>query len=737
MDTITEEMENTVWKLLNKNRVAGEKDLESVVELMKEAHPDISYLTWCSYIQSKAGFTHNLLPFSPEPFIWVCKTLKSKLSPTSVLVSNSDGSEVEFLGNDSFIDYHFYNEKQKDLAVKYTSITPINEIDPEKKYDMIVSKLPIGPLMNKSDSANRIAEASLSHLSDNGIAVFTFMKSFIYARGKQWLVNLSTKGYYYNAILDMPINSYGSITHADAVIIIFSKKNAEQVFVAPLSDEAISGKILDNFLEGRTTENPKLGVYVGKDVFSYSEFNDLFKIANMNKTLSKSYNCQLVPISAVGHVERNDEIKETASTVYIHKFSNYRVRTSQKELGDKSRSYYRVICDEDKISPRFLAFFLNTEEGRKLRELYGEGWNLKSLTKTIIEDMKIPCPPKDTQLQILATYDQLESLRTEIDSFEAKLKKHPLSYETIRTDIKEINNQSDRFEQWMESLPYPLATILKRYNVENELRSKFDMLMFFFEAYSIFESTILGAAINKELLDCSSLKNIDLSRFKEASFGSWVVMDQTLSNLYMKMFNSSKDDFSRRAVYSCFKTEDEKLIRYICSSTTYTELGKACKLRNDWKGHSGINSDEKYMELIDTSLSYLDTIRKSIQDLYDRLRLIRPFTATFTNGQFNCEVEILTGSNPALKKDNIKTLCPLDTEKLYIQMLDTNEVLELPPFLILRNSPKDVNNACYFYNRIEKGNTRYVSYHYEKKAEDTEIGETAFETIKALLTVPE
>lgn len=40
----------------------------------------------------------------------------------------------------------------------------------------------------------------------------------------------------------------------------------------------------------------------------------------------------------------------------------------------------------------------------------------------------------------------------------------------------------------------------------------------------------------------------------------------------------------------------------------------------------------------------------------------------------------------------------------------------------------------YFYNRVEGGNTRYVSYHYEGRPEDTENGVEAFEWIKTLLS---
>lgn len=185
---------------------------------------------------------------------------------------------------------------------------------------------------------------------------------------------------------------------------------------------------------------------------------------------------------------------------------------------------------------------------------------------------------------------------------------------------------------------------------------------------------------------------------------------------------------------ACFKTSDENLIKLLCNKNVCNILDNACKYRNTWKGHSGITSDALYKEHVDILDSQLHKLQESIKDLYDRIRLIRPISLSFSNGMFSNKVEVLTGSNPIFTKDTIESLVPLDNSKLYLQIIDTSETIELPPYFILKNSPADAKNACYFYSRVESGSTRYVSYHYDGRPEDMEAGVVAFNHIKELLS---
>ena len=55
----------------------------------------------------------------------------------------------------------------------------------------------------------------------------------------------------------------------------------------------------------------------------------------------------------------------------------------------------------------------------------------------------------------------------------------------------------------------------------------------------------------------------------------------------------------------------------------------------------------------------------------------------------------------------------MDVTKLYMLHEGQNSPVELLPFIRYNQESK----ACYYYNKVESGNTRWVSFHYEETSE--------------------
>ena len=731
-----EDVYRQTLNVLLKKKVYGY--FASIVEFanaLKEVQPDLGYTEYKSFIRffiEDMGRYSDM--FIPNSFEWFVKSFYKASRPSKVLIPYATGLECDLFDGETNVDYCFLNKDKEEATGLFADINTLEEIPEEGRYDLILSALPIGSLSSKYVSC-QITEQSSKLLSDDGFCVFAFAKIGLNTIDK-WLSKLEESGLYCVAIIDMPIGSYAPVTMAEGEIVVFSRKKAEKRFVALLSEEEFAEKIVDNFLRKKAfTSGAKLGVYVDGEIRCYSDFVNRSRIQNKNKSLAKAYNGKPLRINEIGTVhapKKNNEFQESDSAVYVPKLGKSPVVTAITDFHIKAQNYFQVIVDTEKMLPRFLAFFLNTEEGVNLRQLSYRGATIKAFNTKVLGELVIPCPSIELQSEYLKTYDQLEALRVDIETLKDKLQKIPASYKNIRMAIKDINNTGDKFTQWIESLPYPIATILKRYSVAEDPNKKQEILFHFYEAYAIFEATLLSAALNKNLVDCSALKDVKPEYFEKASFGNWVRMDRALSKLFLGIINSSKEA-ERKVVLECFRTDDENLIKLLCSRNACNILDSASDYRNNWKGHSGITSEALYKEHVDILDSMLRKLQESIKDLYERVRLIRPISLSFSNGIFKNKVEVLTGSNPIFVKETIKALTPLDKEKLYIQMVDTGEMLELPPYFILKNSPADVRNACYFYSRVEKGSTKYVSYHYDGKPEDIETGEVVFDHIKRLL----
>ena len=77
----------------------------------------------------------------------------------------------------------------------------------------------------------------------------------------------------------------------------------------------------------------------------------------------------------------------------------------------------------------------------------------------------------------------------------------------------------------------------------------------------------------------------------------------------------------------------------------------------------------------------------------------------------------------------METLTPMDKNGIYLLSEGQQRPLKLLPFMRMMESPKTEQNACYFYNRVEKDRVRWISYHFEAEPEITRPDD---EVLKAL-----
>ena len=729
-----------LWSVLNQTRFRRPNSLLDFAKALKDVDPNASYQDFQEFMGMLIKgryYSYDSSVLFPVGFDWFVKAFVDNALPDKVLIPYANGSECDLLSSAAAVEYHFPDKDCEQAVALFVDITTLDGIPQSGSYDLITSVLPVQPI-SANNSSYQLVEQCSKLLSHNGYCIFPFSKSITTGSSVKWLRHLEEMGLYCSAVIDLPAGAYMPHSSLDAEIVVFSKKKPEKRFVALLSSEEFAADIVKNYLSGnKSTRGAKLGIYVDGNFKSYADYYNYSRLQNKYKTLAKSYNGELHKINEIGEVfaqPSNDDLMlaDRENAVYIPKLGRSPVVLTSADFQMKPQNYFQVVVNPKIVLPRFLAFFLNTEEGINVRQLSYSGATIKAFNMKTLGEMAIPCPTIKLQSEYLKTYDRLEALHYDIEALKNRMQKTPASYASIRQDMKDINNTGDKFVQWIETLPYPIATILKRYSVSEDANKKQEMLFFFYEAYSIFTAALLSAALNKNLVDCSALKEVDPAYFEKASFGNWVRMDRSISNLYLGMINSSDED-KKKAVLDCFKTTDENLIKFLCSKNDCNILDNACNYRNSWKGHTGITNDALYLEHVEILDGMLRKLQDSIKDLYERIRLLRPISLSFSNGIFSNKVEILTGSNPIFAVDTIDALLPLDSSKLYLQMVDTGETIEVPPYFILKNSPADAKNACYFYSRSEKGNTKYVSYHYDGKPEDTESGENAFDHIKELL----
>ena len=710
--------------------------LHDLLKAVDEAHIDISVKDMLA-LEKEMVTPNSSVVMTPEVILSFVKTVIKQTKCNSVYVPFSKGIEIEeFKGDIDRLDYHILDKEYKAFVEKQTGIQSKDDLDVDGiLYEIIYSDLPFAWSYKKGITTS-IVEKSIGKLAENGRAIFVFTNGITVGEySRRWLEKLEKQGSYVEAIIDIPEGAYAPITMTGVRILIFTKTRNERVFLAQAKKTEDIPFIVNYYLSRQDSPKSKaLGIWVRRGEYSdYSTYDNEQRRIRTTAKMAKDYNGEIKAIGSISHAiitpkKTGAEFVDAENAVYIPKLGRTDIVLNLEDLQIKPQNYIQVLVNQDIILPRFLAFVLNSDKGNELRVRASSGV-IPSLSVERIKTIEIPLPSICIQEKILETYDELIQIDLEVSKLKNRLITIPASYKNVARDIKDVNNRGDKFEQWIESLPYPLATILKRYTACDSSQQKQEMLLYFFEAYSIFAAAIMSAVYKNPIYEQTALKDVDLEYFEKASFGSWVRIDRAMAKVFRDALNQpDKID----SVLNSFHTDDVKLVKQISDGGIFTMLNKACNWRNSWKGHSGISSEEIYAEHTRQLEGIVFRFQEKTQGLYERIRLIRPVGLRKSHGEFINRVEVLSGSNSIFKKAEVIGEA-LDEENLYIQVLDSGATIELPPFLVMKNSPADVKNACYFYSRLEGSKSRYVSYHYEGQPEDIEDGERAFDAIKGLL----
>ncbi len=88
-------------------------------------------------------------------------------------------------------------------------------------------------------------------------------------------------------------------------------------------------------------------------------------------------------------------------------------------------------------------------------------------------------------------------------------------------------------------------------------------------------------------------------------------------------------------------------------------------------------------------------------------------------GEYSHGVELIMGTRTTFESREVKLSHPMDADMLFMYTPGQITALKLLPLVKIMASPANVANACYFYNRLEKGGIRFVSHYFEPEPEIT------------------
>jgi len=331
------------------------------------------------------------------------------------------------------------------------------------------------------------------------------------------------------------------------------------------------------------------------------------------------------------------------------------------------------------------------------------------------------------QQEVLHGAQMLRRICAEVDELETALWDGAGDTEAIVHSIATVN-QEDRYEYWIESLPFPLASILWRHHAGGgSQRDQYEVLLHFFEATAAFIATVhLSAFMSDEglwreyggkLHGRMAQQHLSLDR---ATFGAWKLVVESLSSACGKLYRT---DETVELVESLYGTSNRRVLTMLAHADLRKVLQQANKIRNDWSGHAGVVSNEQAAQVHAQLMDLVQALRSVFGRTWQSYELIQPGLARYgEDGYHHVTIKRLMGTRSApFEEAERASAQPLVAEALYLFDDANRSALRLKPFVRVMPSPEKRANACFIFNRREGAGSRYVSYHFEQESNITEV----------------
>jgi hypothetical protein len=321
------------------------------------------------------------------------------------------------------------------------------------------------------------------------------------------------------------------------------------------------------------------------------------------------------------------------------------------------------------------------------------------------------------------------SLRAE--ELRARLWTNPATAADIESALPG-DDEDEGLDAWIETLPFPLASIAYRYVADARPEDKIDRLLHLFEATAEFATALLLSALraDPELYETEreALARPDPNGnppLERGTFGSWLHTGQRLAKTVRRML--SDHQHGRERALRLFSVRDDRLAEQLAAKRLWHVLDDARLIRNA-RAHGGIESQALRLRTLERLDSLLLELRQALGTTFIHIDLIQPGAMQLRQGVFHHETRRLMGSNPIFRLRELESVVPLDTDHLYVVDAEglVSSALQVLPFFRVMASPQTEQNAIYFYSsRNRDGRLTYVSYHFEAQPE-SEVEDPAF-----------
>lgn len=604
------------------------------------------------------------------------------------------------------------------------------------KFDVLISEPPfcartrnpqVPPFDGKpfNDLASALVCRWVQRLSPEGVAVFLLPAICMAEREKRLWNGLASIGCHLRAAIHVP-SGLLKATEIESYIVVLDRTERAEVFTAQLNrDEKLQEQILTHYQAHQRGKRPSQGRLV-----CLSSFRGFKAMAAQEALLQYAQRAGLAEVTVEELTESIDFYPDPSKVevdgdqdVYLPVRGKCEAVLSPDDLSVTRTGVMRMVIKPEVADARFVAESLNDEVGRLfLDSVTAVSTTIRTLDREALQRASFYLPARCVQAKVMETRSRIHALRAELDEIDAQLRRQPGEVDSLTTRVQRVNHE-DTLEAWLDSLPFPLASILWRYRAcDGITKETNEILLHFFEALAEFWATVLLSAAKSDpafWADHSDSLHAALSKhhlsFDHATFGLWSCVAGTLRK---RLEDLSKTDPDRFGAMIASSSKD--VMGMLLDTRLVQVLQTANGIRNG-KAHGGALAASEIRRTHDELLDLVQTCRSVMGCTWERYELVLPGACKFSGGVWSYTVRRIMGVRTPFVAAQCKVVAGMEDRFLHLLDTEGDRSLALLPFVRIMPSPKTEENACYFYNRREPDVQRFVSYHFEAEAEVKEF----------------
>lgn len=664
------------------------------------------------------------------------------------LCSNTSDKEVlEFAERFSFMSEPFIDRAEHSVTVvsrrvevtevanlvfgsEKIGVTSVGDLKPSYKFDCIFCQPPIGQRSTKTDAdgfGGEVVSALETFVSAEGRLLWLTSRGVLKAQAaKTTFSALERQGLHVAATIDIPAGGFPG-TSIEGVLIVLERRMLSNKLVGALRDEEAASPMASALLKGASKKSGSSWAWIERD--STHSYADLENAALLKKLMPRG-RYELVMLGdliGTAKITKADkpltEDSEETGFIYVPEYAGSRVTTDPESLTVKPKAVYRIPLDTCQVNPRFIATLLNSPYGRKLRASAAQGATIQRVSVASLKSLTLPLPNLSTQENISHIESDLALLASSFNEIQDTITHNWAGLSDVNRTVeklKSVLNIERQIENWWQELPYPLATIYRRYQIATDPKERLDRLLHFFEMASVYLAAVGTSHVKALRPDWR--ENVakwfhpsGSAGIERADFGFWIA----LAGASLKDLSRIASDQKLRDAAS--DRSGPELIEVASTlgplSKTTVILDRVRRYRNNWKGHGG--------HLKGSDAEKLDNeLQQSIRDFYEatarifrQLLLIMPGLAEITDDGMTVKIQKLSGSDPAFDTEVVDLKRPTRSGALAFWMIGAQDMCRTLPFFRLGAPKEPQETSFYVFNRVENGGFRWISYQEAREQE--------------------